>query len=109
MPEAAPPAPAPVVSLHLLGRDYRIACSPSEQEKLQAAASLLEQHVQTTCATGRLSAPDNILMQAALNLALTALEERHLREQQAKVTRLKLSKLYHKLDRAICTPGRDMV
>ncbi len=108
MPESAP-NPVPVVSLHLLGRDYRIACSPAEQEKLQAAAKLLEQHVQTACAAGKLSSPDNILMQAALNLALSTLEEQRLREQQAKVTRLKLSKLYHKLDRNICAPGRDVV
>jgi cell division protein ZapA len=97
------------VALQLLGKEYRVACAEPEREKLQAAAALLEQQLQAIRATGKVLATENVVMQAAINLAVLLLEERHLREQQAKVTKFKLHKLYYKLDRAICTPTQDML
>ncbi len=57
------------VTLSILGKEYRIACSEDERQSLLNAAQLLDQQMRKIHDTGKVSGNDRIAVLAALNLA----------------------------------------
>ena len=56
------------LTLKLLGKDYKIACAPESQDRLRAAADLLETRLQAIAATVK-GTNELLAMMAALDLA----------------------------------------
>ena len=57
------------VDISLLGRDYSLACPPSEKTRLLDAVKLVDQRMQTIKASGRVSGSERIAVMAAIQIA----------------------------------------
>ncbi len=57
------------VTLHILNKEYKIACPADEQDELLASAQLLDQQMRELRDSGKVIGPDRIAVVAALNLA----------------------------------------
>lgn len=72
------PAAGPTVTLdvHLLGRDYKVACKEDERDELLEAVSFLDQRMREIRSGGKVAGVDRIAVMAALNFANDLLRER---------------------------------
>ncbi len=68
------------VSVNILGKEYRIACSSEHKQSLEGSAGLLNEKMLEIKASGKVIGSDRIAVMAALNLAHDLLQ------QQQKVT-----------------------
>ena len=57
------------VSLKILGKDYKIACTVDEREDLLSSAQLLDEEMRELRDSGKVIGHDRIAVMAALNLA----------------------------------------
>jgi cell division protein ZapA len=57
------------VSVHILGKEYLIACPPDEREDLQKAAALLGARLKEIRDGGKVIGTDRLLIMTALNMA----------------------------------------
>jgi cell division protein ZapA len=57
------------VSVHILGKDYQVACPEEERASLIAAASELDQRMKVIRQSGSVIGVERIAVMAALNLA----------------------------------------
>jgi cell division protein ZapA len=64
------------VSVHILDKEYRIACADSEEENLLKAAHYLDAQMREIRAGGKVIGADRIAVMAALNMAHDLLEQR---------------------------------
>jgi len=64
------------VDISLLGRDYSLACPPSERDALLAAVKLVEQRMQAVKLAGKISGNERIAVMAAIQIALELLAMR---------------------------------
>ncbi|HTH93966.1 MAG TPA: cell division protein ZapA [Rhodocyclaceae bacterium] len=58
----------PTLDIQLLGKDYKVACPPEEQQALQNAAALLNLRLTEAAGKGKLSG-ERLVALVALNLA----------------------------------------
>lgn len=83
------------VSLTIMGKEYKIACEPDEQDDLIRSAQQLDKQMSKMRDAGKVSGSDRIAVMAALNLAhelqlmksQNALLTRNLNECLAKLAR----------------------
>lgn len=93
--------PQPYVSVTILGKEYKIACSENEQEGLIESASKLDLQMREIRDTGKVSGADRIAVLAALNLTH---ELRQLESQKIGISqdfKQRLLKLQRKIESAI--------
>jgi cell division protein ZapA len=64
------------LDIHLLGRDYKVACSEHERAELQEAVAFLDKRMREIRETGKTAGVDRIAVMAALNIANDLLRER---------------------------------
>lgn len=64
------------VDISILGRDYSLACQPSERDGLLAAVRLVDQRMQTVKTTGKLVGNERIAVMAAIQIAIELLAMR---------------------------------
>lgn len=57
------------VTVRLLGREYRIGCTPEERDALLSAAELVNTRMQSIRGAGKLAGTEQVAVVAALNLA----------------------------------------
>ena len=57
------------LSVSILGREYRLACSPDEKEALLKSAQLVDAKMQTIREAGKVMGADRIAVMAALQFA----------------------------------------
>lgn len=57
------------VAIHILDKDYLIACPPEERDELLAAAKYLDRKMREIRDAGRVVGTDRIAVMAALNIA----------------------------------------
>lgn len=57
------------VTVHILEKEYRVACPPEERDALIRAAALVDERMKTMRDTGRVLGLDRIAVVTALNLA----------------------------------------
>lgn len=93
--------PADPVSIHILDKEYLIACPPEERDDLQRAAALLNTRLREIRESARSMASDRVMMMAALNIAndlakLQAREERSAAEFGTRVRQMR-----EKVERAL--------
>lgn len=87
------------VTLMIMGKEYKIACEPEEQDDLVEAARLLDIDMRKMRDSGKVNGADRIAVLAALNLAhelqivknqnvqLTQNLSRYLAEMRSKIDR----------------------
>ena len=78
------------VSVHILDKEYLIACPPEEHEDLQRAATLLNQRLRQIREHGKVMGTERLVIMAALNMAnelakIASREERSTAELGARV------------------------
>lgn len=61
--------------VNILGKDYRIACTPDQEEALLNAARLVHERMQGIRSSGKVIGTDRIAVMAALNLAHEVLDQ----------------------------------
>lgn len=64
------------VDVSILGRDYSLACSPSEKEALLAAVRLVDQRMLGVKGSGKISSNERIAVMAAIQIAAELLTMR---------------------------------
>ena len=64
------------VDISLLGRDYSLACAPSEKEGLLAAVSHVDRRMQRIQESGRVTGNKRIAVMAAIQIAIELLSVR---------------------------------
>jgi cell division protein ZapA len=64
------------LDIHLLGRDYKVACKESERAELMEAVAYLDQRMREIRAAGKVAGVDRIAVMAALNITNDFLRER---------------------------------
>ena len=92
------------VSLIIMGKEYRIACDPEEQDDLVYSAQQLDVQMRKMRDSGKITGPDRIAVMAALNLAH---ELQTLKNQNALLNqRLSecLTKMSHKIENVLENP-----
>ena len=85
------------VSLMIMGKEYRIACDPEEQDDLIHSAQQLDVQMRKMRDSGKITGPDRIAVMAALNLA----HELQLMKTQNAALNQRLSECLTKLSRKI--------
>ena len=92
------------VSLFIMGKEYRIACDPEEQDDLVHSAQQLDLQMRKMRDSGKITGPDRIAVMAALNLAH---ELQTVKNQNALLNqRLSecLTKMSHKIENVLENP-----
>ena len=64
------------LSVSILGREYRLACSPDEKDALLKSAQLVDSKMQTIREAGKVMGADRIAVMAALQFAHELLSSR---------------------------------
>ena len=92
------------VSLIIMGKEYRIACDPEEQDDLIHSAQQLDVQMRKMRDSGKITGPDRIAVMAALNLA----HELQMMKNQNAVLNQRLSecltKMSHKIENVLENP-----
>jgi len=92
------------VSLIIMGKEYRIACDPEEQDDLIYSAQQLDVQMRKMRDSGKITGPDRIAVMAALNLA----HELQMMKNQNAVLNQRLSecltKMSHKIENVLENP-----
>lgn len=57
------------VTVRILDKEYRVSCSPQEEEGLLESARLVDRRMREMRQSGRIVGPDRIAVMAALNIA----------------------------------------
>ena len=92
------------LDVKILGRDYRVACSPAERDALQEAVTLVDHKMRDISQRTKNSVAERVAVMAALNIA-----HEHLSEKKAKgsvvsdETRRKISDMGARLDAVLAT------
>ena len=92
------------VSLIIMGKEYRIACDPEEQDDLIHSAQQLDVQMRKMRDSGKITGPDRIAVMAALNLA----HELQMVKSQNAILNQRLSecltKMSHKIENVLENP-----
>jgi cell division protein ZapA len=92
------------VSLIIMGKEYRIACDPEEQDDLIYSAQQLDVQMRKMRDSGKITGPDRIAVMAALNLA----HELQMMKNQNALLNQRLSecltKMSHKIENVLENP-----
>lgn len=89
------------ISMHILGKEYNIACTPEEQETLLISASRLDREMRSLRDAGKINGGERIAVMVSLNIMheFQLLQEK--REAPEQEFALKISKLSDKLENAL--------
>ena len=85
------------VSLIIMGKEYRIACDPEEQDDLIHSAQQLDVQMRKMRDSGKITGPDRIAVMAALNLA----HELQMTKNQNAILNQRLSECLLKMSQKI--------
>ena len=92
------------VSLIIMGKEYKIACDPEEQDDLIHSAQQLDVQLRKMRDSGKITGPDRIAVMAALNLA----HELQIMKNQNAILNQRLSecltKMSHKIENILEKP-----
>lgn len=97
------------ISVHILGREYQIACPPEEQERLTECAHYLDQRMSSIRKRGRSMGVERIAIMAALNIVRELLDERagggNANSESDNATRKRLRQMELSIDQALSERG----
>lgn len=71
------------VTVTILDKEYRVACTPAEEEALLASARFLDQRMREIRGSGKVIGADRVAVMAALNMAHELLSHRQNQDEAA--------------------------
>lgn len=86
------------VRVHILDKDYQVACPPEERDALLESARYLDQQMRAIRQGGKVIGVERIAVMAALNIAHALLQQGHASEKVAKDLDERLRRLSGKLE-----------
>ena len=89
------------VTVHILDKEYCIACPPDERSNLESAARYLDGKMREIRSSGKVIGADRIAVMAALNISNDLLHKQHNLEQQTTSTRDHVRDLLERVDQAL--------
>ena len=89
------------VTVHVLDKEYRIACPAEERDNLLASASYLNNAIQEIRDTSKVVGADRIIVMAALNLAHELLKHQSQKDASTQSLSPRIKVLQHKIDAAL--------
>jgi len=89
------------VKVHILDRDFQIACPAGERDGLLESARYLDQQMRTIRQSGKVIGIERIAVMAALNIAHELLRNGHDAEQSGQDLEERLRRLSVKLEDSI--------
>jgi cell division protein ZapA len=89
------------VKVHILDKEYLVACPPHEREALHASAEYLSSKMKEIRDTGKIVGADRIAVMAALNLAHDLLQDRNNGERIQQQISQRIRALQEKIDVAL--------
>jgi cell division protein ZapA len=89
--------------VHILDKEYLVACPDNEREALFASAELLTEKMKEIRDTGKIVGADRIAVMAALNMAHELLEHKHFRDDYQHAVSARIRALQDKIDLALNT------
>jgi cell division protein ZapA len=94
--------PVPV-SVHILDKEYLIACQPEERDTLLESSRHLDMKMREIRDSGKIIGTDRIAVMAALNLAHELLDQKASSKSEDIATSRRILKLQDKIDNALST------
>jgi len=92
---------AKAVSIRILDKEYRVACSPDEQEALLASANYLGKKMKEIRDSGKVIGTDRIAVMAALNIAHELIKSQSESVSQGDAMSNRIRTLQSKIDAAL--------
>jgi cell division protein ZapA len=97
--------PSPPIKVHILGKEYPVACSADETHELLIAARYLDEKMRTIRDSGRVIGTERIAVMAALNIAHELLQ---LKSQEGQSTQNIAGRLSAMRERLDLSAGQDL-
>ena len=95
------------VTVHILEKEYRIACPEEERESLLAAAQFLNGKMREIRDTGKIVGMDRIAVMAALNITHELLQHNSSKDNFKQTIGSRIRSMQEKLEYAL-TEGKQM-
>ena len=89
------------VSVTILGKEYRIACQPGEENDVITSALHLDERMRQIRGSGKVLGTERIAVMAALNLAHELMSQTSASEEVSETTGNRLRTLTHKVENAL--------
>lgn len=89
------------VTLHILDKDYVVACPESEQDDLLASAQYLNDKIQEVKEKGKISGAERLLVMTALNIVHELLQHKNAKSRYTSPNSVDLQRLEQKLQAAL--------
>jgi len=89
------------VSISILGKDYRIACSEDEHESLLQSAQMLDEKMREIRDSGTVNGTDRIAVMVALNLSHELHQAQNNNANPQNFISNQLSHLRHKIEHVL--------
>ena len=89
------------VTVHILDKEYCIACQADERANLESAARYLDGKMREIRSGGKVIGADRIAVMAALNITHDLLHKQQRLDQEADSTRAKVRDLLERVDGAL--------
>jgi cell division protein ZapA len=89
------------VTLHILDKDYVVACPESEQDDLLASARHLNDKIQEVRERGKVSGSERLLVMTALNIVHELLQHKNAKSGYTSPNSVDLLRLEQKLQAAL--------
>lgn len=86
------------VTVHILDKEYQVACSPEERDLLISSAQYLDRRMKDIRSSGKVIGSDRVAVMAALNITNDLLQ---CQSESANITGSKLKGLQDKVETAI--------
>ncbi|MEY3218958.1 MAG: hypothetical protein RIT27_315 [Pseudomonadota bacterium] len=91
------------VTLHILEKDYVVACPDNEQDDLLACATYLNEKIQEVRERGKVSGSERLLVMTALNIVHELLQHKTSKNRYTNLDSGDLRRLEQKLQAALDT------
>lgn len=89
------------VLIHLLGKEYQIACTPEQKQALTQAAEHLDEQMRNIRDHGKVIGLERIAVMAALNLSHDLLESKTQTQAASSDSKEGITRVNNKLDSAL--------
>ncbi|MGP0172943.1 cell division protein ZapA [Pseudomonas sp. NCHU5208] len=93
------------VTVHILDKEYCIACPPEEHANLESAARYLDGKMREIRTTGKVIGADRVAVMAALNITHDLLHKQQRLDMNANSTRQQVRDLLDRVDQALSDDG----
>lgn len=95
------------VTVHILDKEYCIACPPEERANLESAARYLDGKMREIRSSGKVIGADRVAVMAALNITHDLLHKQQRLGQQVDSTRDQVRHLLERVDHALAADPDD--